>query len=174
MTRLLTRAALAAALLAAACDHNAAAPTASPSLATGAAERVVQTHVIEFDGTDSFTQVECPDGTTSEPIALFGTVVETITSLTDGAAGLHVSAHTMPVGLRGVGLTTGAAYRVAEREAAAYLQRETSNRGTFRSVLSLVGARGGPRYELVSHGHYRLDAQGAPVIEWNRSTLECR
>lgn len=173
---------LAAALLLAACDSAPTDPArrAGPALSVEGepVSRAVEEHLIDYDGGDVSTQFECPDGTTSEPIDLFGKVYEKTTMLVDGTGAIHISTQVMPVGFHGIGRESGTIYRIAERTAAAYLQRTVDNEGTFqgafRTAFALVAEQGGPRYEYVSHGHYRIGDDGEPVVEWGRTTIECR
>src|SRR5687768_17140076 len=109
-------AALAALITLAACD--AAAPTepstartlapatAVASTATSAgAERLVYETLHDVEGSELF--VECADGGVSESVVLTGKIFERFTVVLDPAGGERSVYHTMPVGLAGVGATSG-------------------------------------------------------------------
>jgi len=166
-------------MLLAACDRLPSAPNEAaaerPALntaTTGSAERLVEEHL--YDMTDSYFQVECPDGTLSELVALEGKIYERLTILWDAAGSLHVQAGTMPVGLRGVGVTTGEEYRVFERDHFAGNQLMSGGVGSYRESYGLVARQGGPSFVVSISGNYKVLPTNEFVVDRERVSVECK
>jgi hypothetical protein len=79
----------------------------------------------------------------------------------------------MPIGVRGVGETSGEEYRVREAEHATYSQKAGGATGSFRQTLRLAGRDSGRRFRLVSFGHYAVNANGELVVDRSELRLEC-
>jgi len=165
--------------LLAACDRGPTAPgeaaaerAALAASASGSAERVVKEYL--YDMSDSFTQVECPDGTQSELVALEGKIYESFALVWDAAGGVHVRFGTMPVGLRGVGVTTGQEYRVFERDHFTGNQLMTGNVGSYRESFGLVAKQGGPSFVVSIKGNYKVLPTNEFVVERERVSVECK
>jgi hypothetical protein len=166
-------------MLLAACDrlptppNEAAAERSAPNATmTGFVEREVEEHL--YDMTDSYFQVECPDGTMSELVAMEGKVYERLTTLRDAAGGIHVQMGTMPVGLRGVGVTTGREYRAFERDHISSNQLMSGYTGSYRESFGLVGKQGGPSFVVFIKGNYRITADDEVLVERERVSYECK
>src|SRR5688572_9697769 len=119
--RIMTRGAasvLLAALTVLACDRMPAETTVEPRFS--AAERTVYESLYDFDG--SYFVFACtPEGDPlpidqGEPIRMEGKLFERITVLLKGNGEYHYTEHTMPVGMRGVGVDSGEEFRVTERD----------------------------------------------------------
>ena len=168
-------AALLAALLAA-CDVTPSSPTApaagafSPTALAAGAVREVEENV--YDLTDSFVQIPCGDSYT-EVVQLQGQIYERFTLLWDAKGGLHASLHTMPVGMRGVGMESGAEYRIAERETGVFNATPMSENSTYTLKLNVHAPALGVRARLVIGGRYVINANGELVVEREVLRAEC-
>lgn len=141
---------------------------ASPS-AMGATREVQETL---YDLSDTFVRFPCGDGYT-EVVRLEGQVYERWTTVWDAAGGVHASLHTMPVGLRGVGLESGAEYRIAERESARFNQTPMAVNSRYELELDVHAPALGVRARLVLGGRYTINANGVVVVERERLRAEC-
>jgi hypothetical protein len=176
MLSFIRRISLVAALLAVAgCDRSDNTPTGplpvGAQLNTGGAERFVQETF--YDLTDSYTAIECDNGQASELIALEGKIFERFVFQFNPGGGVHVSIHTMPVGVRGVGVESGEEYRVQEQEHAAYNSSVMGGVGNYRQTVKIVGRTSGARYTLVGRGHYTVNANGELSAVRDTLVLEC-
>ena len=167
------------AMLLAACDRLPTMPNEAadgrPALGmapTGSAERLLEEHL--YDMSDTYTQVTCPDGTESELVRLEGQIYERLTLLWDAAGGIHVRLGTMPVGLRGVGVTTGEEYRVFERDHLVGNQLMAGNVGSYRQSFGLVAEKPGASFVVSISGNYRLEPTGEVVVDRERVSVECK
>jgi hypothetical protein len=175
------RAALvAASILLAACGESPTQPTqhrpqGSPltRAAATATERTVEERLIDMGDIPSFTRIECDNGVASELVRLEGKIFERTVYQVNPTGAYHVTRHTMPVGLRGFGETSGEEYRVREAEHGTYSQRATGATGSFRQTLRLVGRDSGRKFLLVSYGHYAINANGELVVDRSTLRLEC-
>ena len=146
--------------------------------ATEGAERTVQETLYDFS--DSFYAFACSDDgellpeTDGELIELEGHLYERITYQTDAAGGIHFLLNTMPVGIRGVGVDSGEAFRIRESEFFVASQRLAGNVGSFRQEVNLTGRDTHRSYSLVSRGHYVIGADGTITISRERLERECR
>lgn len=176
--------ALLAALLAA-CDVAPSSPTApavpavpatptagvfSPTALAVGAVREVQENI--YDLTDSFVQFPCGDGYT-EVVKLQGQIYERFTLLWHAKGGLHAQLNTMPVGLRGVGMETGAEYRIAERETGVFNATQMAENSTYTLKLNVHAPALGLRARLVIGGRYVVNANGELVVEREVLRAEC-
>ena len=158
---------------------GALSPSESSQAPAGAngAERTVQETLYDLDGLYLFPCSEdgepLPD-TDGELIDIEGQLYERITLLVDGAGGYHYSENTMPVGLRGVGLTSGEEFRIRESEQLISNHRLAGGSGMYRQELTLVGESTHRRFKLVSNGHYLIAADGTIKLSRDRLVIECR
>jgi hypothetical protein len=159
----------------AACDAQptqpAPSPIALPTSIASSVERTVESYVSSFD--DVFTQFICEDGTTSELVALEGQLFTRNTVTLNPAGTYHITSHSMPIGLRGVGVETGQEYRVKEQEHMSVRQAEIGYSGTLRDVFVLIGRQSKETYKLVTISHYVVTPQGKVVIERQKERWEC-
>lgn len=171
---------LAGVLSVAACDT---APTAAPIAAArpnvaSASAHEVEESLISLDGVH-FSFACSVDGEPIDPeqgelVAMQGQIYEKFTTRRDAMGGYHVTLQVMPVGLSGVGVTSGETFRAIEREQAAYNQTQAGFNGAWRSELKLTGTETGRVLWLVSTGTYRLSAEGDLVVEREALTTRCR
>lgn len=164
-----------AALLLAACD---AAPTdvpthygAAPAPASARLERNVEENL--YDMTDSYLSARCGGDDTVELVRMEGAIYERLVWFQDGAEQYHITHHTMPVGLRGVGVDSGEEYRVAEREHATYNQLKSGFTGSYQQTLMMRGTTSGTRYYMVFRGHYVTDEESKVKIEREQLEIGC-
>ena len=170
------RISLVAALLAvAACDRSDNSPTgplpAASQLNASGADRYVEEHF--YDLTDSYTAIECENGQASELIKLEGQIFERFVFQFNPGGSVHVSIHTMPVGVKGVGADSGEEYRVKEQEHASYNNSVMGGVGNYRQTVKIVGRTSGARYTLVGRGHYTVNANGELTAVRDTLELQC-
>jgi len=171
---------LAASILLAACGDTPAQPSehrlqASPlaRAAAGSTQRTVEERLIDMGDIPNHTRIDCEDGRASELVRLEGHIYERTIYQVNAAGTYHVTRHTMPIGLRGVGATSGEEYRVREADHGTHTQRATGATGSFRQTLRLVGRDSGRRFLLVFSGHYAVNANGELVVDRSALRLEC-
>jgi hypothetical protein len=173
---------LAGAILIAGCDR---APTAVPlfaepatNVSPTAADRVVEESLVDFDGV--FFSFACSadgeplDSHDGELVRMQGKVYEKYTTRRDAMGGYHITLQRMPVGLRGIGETSGEEFRAIERQHATYNQMLAGATGAWRAELKLTGKETGRVFWLVTSGNYRLTADGDVVVERDKQTVVCR
>jgi hypothetical protein len=179
-SRIPLRFALVAIAMLAACDsgNSPTAPLATrgePSTAslasTGGAERVVEESL--YDLSDSFTEIDCQNGQVSELVDLEGQLFERFTLLYNPSGAIHLTYHTMPVGLQGVGTVSGEEYRVKEQDQGAYTQTLMGAGGTYRQTVRLVGRTSHRSFSIVVKGHYTMNANGEIAVEREKATFAC-
>ena len=169
--------------LAAACDRaptDFAAPRPSPSAAqfSNGAERVVEEAL--YDKTDSYYAFSCsPTGEAlpigdGELIRMEGKVFERITYSVDGSGGMHFKLNTMPVGLRGIGETSGEEFRVKEAQQAGSNTTLAGGSGSYRQELKMSGKDTGRTFWMIFSGRYRVDANGDIEITRDKERVECK
>jgi len=169
---------VAATVLLAACDADSADPTspratlrAVPESQSSSVERFEEEWVSDFDGV--FTKFICEDGTETELVALEGQLY-TRNSTTLNPAGTYIlTAHSMPIGLRGIGTVTGHEYRVDEQQHYAVSQREVGYAGSIRQVILLKNRETMQTFKLVSSAHYVVTPDGQLVLERQKERWEC-
>ena len=179
-SRIPLRFALVAIAMLAACDsgNSPTAPLATrgePSTASlassGGAERVVEESL--YDLSDSFTEIDCQNGQVSELVDLEGQLFERFTLLYNPSGAIHLTYHTMPVGLQGVGTVSGEEYRVKEQESGVYNQNQMGATGSYRQIMKLVSSSSHSKYSLVGGGHYTINANGEISVERDKLVLKC-
>jgi|SoiMetStandDraft_2_1073263.scaffolds.fasta_scaffold241248_2 hypothetical protein len=164
-----------------ACDATPTSPLSDPprpavasfaaSSAIGADREVVERF---SDFTDVLVSYPCGDGYT-EQIRMEGQIFERFTITRDGSGGLHARTHTMPIGLRGIGLTSGAEYRVTEREQGAFNQgamEQTAS--TYKSFLFVSAPSIHVHATLILGGKFTVNANGELVIEKPTLRIHCQ
>jgi hypothetical protein len=163
-----------------ACDRAPTSPAAAPirdvpSLAArdvNGAEREVQERLSDF--TDAIVAYPCGDGYTEE-IRLEGQVFTRYTITRDASGGLHSLTQSMPVGLRGIGLSSGAEYKVTEREHGTFNQGAMGQTtSTYKSFLNLHAPSIHVRGRLVLGGTFVVNANGELVIERPVLRADCQ
>ena len=168
---------VAVAVVLAACESQPTAPAASPSVsplptkAASSVERTVETSLSSFEGV--LTQFICEDGTTSELIALEGELFTRNTTTLNPSGTYTLTSHSMPVGVRGVGLESGQEYRVYEQTHYAVSQRDVAYSGTYRNVILLRGRESMEAFKLVTIAHYVVTPDGRVVVERQTVHSEC-
>lgn len=171
--------------LAAACSDASTAPRpadvqadrASPKLmlgmdAGGEPRRELTTDVYDLSG--SLVQLPCGEDGYTEEIEMQGQIFASYALVRDAAGGLHVTAQWMPVGMRGVGVTSGAEYRVAEREHIAFNGNQMNALGIFRHTIDFHAPAIGVRGSWVVTGRWVTNANGEVVMERQGIHAECR
>lgn len=168
---------IAACGLATAVATAAAAGSSTPTRGDNGAERTVDEFLYELDGLYMFPCSEdgepLPD-TDGELIDMEGQIYERITLIIDGSGEYHYRSNTMPIGVRGVGLTSGEEFRVRESDKVIANQRLEGGTGSYREELTLVGRDTHRSYKLVSTGHYVIAADGTIKVSKGTLSTECR
>lgn len=139
-----------------------AAPVFSTS-ATGV-QRWVEENL--YDLTGSLVAYPCGEDGYTEQILMEGKVFQKSTITWDATGGIHSLTHSMPIGLRGVGQTTGAEYRVAEREHGVFNQGAMGQTtSTYQSYLTFSSPELGVRGRLILGGRFVVNASGDVIFE---------
>jgi hypothetical protein len=163
------------ALLLAACDTSPTDVTAVGDAARAPASARLERNVEEklYDMTDSYMSARCGEDDTVELVRMEGAIYERLVWFQDGAGQYHITHHTMPVGLRGVGVDSGEEYRVAEREHATYNQLKSGFTGSYRQTLMMRGTTTGTRFYMVFRGHYVIDEENIVKVERDQLEIGC-
>jgi len=149
----------------------AAASALASSATVRGAERLVYETLHDVEGSELF--VECADGGVSESVVLTGKIFERFTVVLDPASGEHSVYHTMPVGLAGVGATSGEEFRVSWRDHGVSSQTPMSTAKSFRYTLKFVGLTSGRSFGVVAQGHFTLNANGEVTVSRENLVAEC-
>ena len=175
---------IAGAALLAGCADEPLSPAASEVPAAAAAlasesngvERVIEERLTNLDGLH--VQVACEDGRASELVALEGMVYvrETVTMTPSG--NIIAQSHSMPVGVRGVGVESGHEYRIKEQNHYTVSQREVGYSGTNRYVFEMTNRVTREKFKLAVISHVVIAPQpGSPfgkvVVERETVRAEC-
>lgn len=149
----------------AACDDNApgsrarALPT-GPSLTV---ERWVEERLSDFTG--ALVAYPCGEGY-SEQILMEGQVFTRSTITWTPSGGLHALTQSMPIGLRGIGLTSGAEYKITEREHGTFNQGAMGQTtSSYKSFLNFHAPSIHARGRLIVGGTFTVNANGEVVID---------
>ena len=110
----------------------------------------------------------------NELIAIEGLIYERLVSLIDGTGRLHYNMSTMPVGLRGVGVTSGEEFRIKETYHAGGSQRLAGGTGSYRGQLKMVGKDTHRTFWLMYSGHYNIAPDGTVRVSRDRLSSVCR
>ena len=166
-----------------ACDRAPTAPSTlqssriAPTTAAAALSSdggIVWREVTEdlYDWTGTVISFPCGDGETEE-ILMRGQLYWRSTVMVDPALGLHTTLHTMPVGMGGVGLTTGAEYRIAEGDKSVF-NTGMGETGYYQHSLHLSAPELRLHLRLVIGGRFTTNANGEVVVERPTFRSECR
>ena len=118
-----------------------------------------------YDLTDALVAYPCGEGYT-EQIRLEGKVFTRFTFMFNESGGVHAFTQSMPVDLRGIGLTSGAEYRVTEREHGTFNQGWMEQTvSTYKSFLDISAPSIHARARLVLGGTFVVNANGEVVFE---------
>jgi hypothetical protein len=161
-------------LLATGCADGSTDPVTGPPVQTNSVNAQGGGETWVEDMTGVVYQIVCEPGVQSEPVELHGSLVYRFQVLTDGSGGVHINSSMRPDGLSGVGLDTGEAYRVAERDHQTWLTTQTVRSGTVISRLTMAGRESGQRFTVVHTGHFTINANGDLVAGRSDTSYECR
>jgi hypothetical protein len=145
---------------------------------SGGAERTVYEAL--YDLTDSHFIFACsPEGDVlpidqGEEVRIEGKIFERVVFTVNGAGGYHFTYHTMPVGLRGTGLTSGEEFRVIERDHGVGNQRLEANGGQYKQLFKMIGRDTGRTFWMVFSGNYRISADGEVTRTRDKETVQCK
>lgn len=170
------------AVLTGACTDAPTSPTRDPlaptvaalsESATTIAERFIQEALYDYTG--SVVQYPCGQNGETEWILMEGKLFERFTVTSDGAGGIHALTHSMPVGLKGVGLTTGAEYRISERDHGTFNSGTMGQTaGTYQDFLLIAAPELGLRGRLTVGGTFVINANGELVFERPILRADCQ
>ena len=167
-------------LITTACDRAPVEPadrSASPQFSNGVERSVDQAL---YDVTGSFFVFACTDDgevlpiDQGEQVEMQGQVFERVTYMMDGAGGYHFLYHTMPVGLRGIGVTSGEEFRVIERDHGVANQRYAGVVGRYRQEFKMVGRDTGRTFWFVFSGTYLIGQDGTVKRYRDTETVQCK
>jgi hypothetical protein len=145
-------------------------PVQAAALANGA-ERSVYEETYQLDG--DIYGVFCEDGTLSEPIAVSGTVMERITFTRLPSGGFHSSFTVRSYGLQGIGVETGARYRISEAGHSVANQNGMREGGSYHAAYRVESMELGKSYRFRVQANYSFNANGELVVERERVTEAC-
>ena len=140
------------------------------ALANGA-ERSVYEDIYHLDG--DLHGVYCDDGTESELIAVSGTVMERITFTRLPSGGYHSSFTVRSYGLKGVGVETGASYRISEAGHSVANQTSMREGGSYWAAYRVESMELGKSYRFRVQANYSINANGELVVERERVMEAC-
>ena len=130
-----------------------------------------------FNGAEPFQQVvtiPCADGGAGEDVLLTGVLHILITGTLDASGSLHTTTHFQPMGVSGVGLTTGDVYR------ATGLTRDQANglevpfEETFVNNFRIIGPGKGNNLLVQEIAHVTFDANGELTVLFDFVSEGCR
>jgi hypothetical protein len=133
-----------------------------------------------YDQSDSFYVFTCSeDGelipeTEGELIDMEGQIYERVVFLIDGTGEYHYQMRIMPVGLRGVGVTSGEEFRITEADQRVGTQRLAGGTGSYRGYLKMVGKTTHRAFWMMYGGHYNIEPDGTVKIARDVLRAECR
>lgn len=152
-----------------------AAPEAEAAAFAMGAERLVEEAF--YDVTDSYLMFPCDaEGEPVEEgelVRMEGGIFERFTVVFAPSGNIHATWHTMPVGLRGVGVDSGEPFRVKEAQHSNSVMTQTGHTASYRSVLTLVGTETGRRAAMRFAGTFRVTAQNEIIVDRETERLEC-
>jgi hypothetical protein len=109
-----------------------------------------------------------------ELVLMEGKIFERITLLQKGNGEYQYKEHTMPVGLRGVGVDSGEEFRVTERDQLVSNQLLAGGSGMYRQELKLVGTETQRTFWMVTSGFYHINSDGEATVVRNKERIVCR
>jgi hypothetical protein len=130
-----------------------------------------------FNGAEPFEQavsVPCANGGAGEDVLLTGFIHVLITGTLDASGSLHTTTHFQPMGVSGVGLTTGDVYR------ATGLTRDQANgldvpfEETFVNNFRIIGPGKGNNLLIQEIAHVTFDANGQLTVLFDFVSEGCR
>lgn len=133
-----------------------------------------------YDQSDSFYVFPCSeDGevipeTDGELIDIEGQIYERLVFLIDGTNEYHYQMRIMPVGLRGVGVTSGEEFRITEADQRTGSQRLAGGTGSFRGHLKMIGKDTHRTFWMTYGGHYNIAPDGTVKVSREDLRTECR
>jgi hypothetical protein len=157
---------------------SAGVVNATQEQASDGAERTVFEAL--YDQSDSFYSFACSeDGEVipeedGELIDIEGQIYERLVFLTDGTGEYHYQMHSMPVGLRGIGVTSGEEFRVIEADHMSGSQRSAGGTGSFHGHMKMTGKDTHRTFWLRFGGHYNVAPDGTVKVSRDNLSQECR
>ena len=157
---------------------SAGAVNATQEQASNGAERTVFEAL--YDQSDSFYVFPCSEEgevipeSDGELIDMEGQIYERLVFLIDGTHEYHYQMRIMPVGLRGVGVTSGEEFRVTEADQRIGSQRLAGGTGSYRGHLKMIGKETRRTFWMTYGGHYNIAPDGTVKISRDDLSAECR
>jgi hypothetical protein len=163
-------------LLAVGCADSSTEPVSGPALAANQTQAGVQSTLYTWveDVTGVAYQIDCGPDVPSEAVVLTGQMSYLFNVVVDGRGGVHITSNARPVGLSGVGQSSGEEYRVAEHSHESWLTTPTVRTGSYRSRLTMVGRESKQRFSVIYSGHFAVNANGELVVGKSDYQVECR
>ena len=109
-----------------------------------------------------------------ELVQLEGKVFERLFLIDKGDAGFLYTLHTMPVGLRGVGVDSSEEFRVTERGHFMGNSHLAGGNGTYRQELKLVGTATHRTFWVVYNGYYHVSKDGTAELTRDNQRIVCK
>lgn len=178
-------AAVALVVLAAACSEGSTGPRPgalrqktdkpSPKILLGSmdddASRAVSEEIYDLSG--SIAMLPCGEYGRSEEVAIEGKIFAKTQWIGDGNGGLHVTSSWMPIDIRGIGLESGAEYRITERENAVFNSTDMNQTSSFKYSVKWQAPSIGARGSWVIDARFMTNANGEIVVERSGLRAEC-
>lgn len=157
-----------------ACNDSAVDPASSPDFAMAGAERFVEEEVNNINGdTLQFFCEKNGEDIVTEPIALWGQIRERFTVTLRPSGGYHADYKILGNNLMGIGVESGARYKVSERSHGVTNQTTMRDGGSFRSVFELASNELGKKIRVVYAGNYSVNANGELKVEREKIKEQC-
>ena len=134
--------------------------------------REVTVDTIDLAG--STVAVPCGEDGYTEMMQMEGKIFVRTQDVRDEAGGFHSIVHSMPVGLRGIGLESGAEYRLSEHEHGNFNDNGMGRGSSYQIRLSWHAPALRARGTWVLTSHFTVNANGDLVRERSELRTECR
>jgi hypothetical protein len=125
---------------------------------------------------DMFVWVPCADDGNGEVVHLTGELHVLLQATVDANGGLHITSHDQPMGVSGVGLTTGAAYRGTgvTRDHTTSLNGGAPYLYTYVNNFRIVGQGRGNNFLVHQTVHITINANDEVTAQFDHSSAECK
>lgn len=155
---------------------NGKTDKSSPALILASQDAGARREVREqlYDLAGSVVMLPCGEYGLTEEVAIEGKIFEKVQWIDDAAGGVHITSSWMPIGIRGVGLESGAEYRIAERENIAYNGTQMGATNAYRYSLTWQAQELGTRGTWTIESKVIVNANGEYVVERGNVGATCR
>jgi hypothetical protein len=149
-----------------------ASPKLMLAVQDGGATREVREEIYDLAG--SVVMLPCGEHGATEEVAIEGKIFSKVQWISDAAGGLHITSSWMPIGIRGIGLESGAEYRISERENSVHNGTPMSATNAYRYTLNWQAQELGTRGTWTIESKVIVNANGEYVVERGEVSASCR